>query len=372
MNKTSSLQGIAYFLIILTLITYILVIGKFILVPLAFASLFTLMFMPLAELFERLLHSRIIAIILAFLIILIPVAALITALSYQVVDVFKNIPDISLKFRNGIGAIFDWLQDNWGITREQGQKWIQENFSKILDAPLAFIQTGITSSTTFLVNTLITLIITFLMMMYRKAMKNFILIQSPRQDREETQELLTQIQHTIRHYLYGLLIVIGILAILNSFGLWMIGINYPIFWGVMGAILAIIPYIGTTLGGLLPFIYSIPTADFWWQPLAVIILYSTIQTIEGNLITPNVVGSNIKVNAMMAIIAMIIGGVIWGIAGIILALPVLAIIKLLCDHTTSLKPIGLLLSDEVHKKENMFLTHFDEDKYRLFNWLKNK
>ena len=111
-----------------------------------------------------------------------------------------------------------------------------------------------------------------------------------------------------------------ILGVLNSFGLWLIGIDYPVFWGFLGAFLAIIPYIGTAIGGLLPFLYALATTSTLWQPMAVIGWFVLVQQIEGNLITPKVLGSSVKVNPFAAIFALFFGGYLWGIPGLILAI----------------------------------------------------
>lgn len=371
MQQLQSIQGLAYTLVIIALLTYVVVIAKFILAPLLFAFLFTLMFHPVTAFIERFVKSRILGIILTLIVVLIPVSAVITMFSYQTVSVFENIPNITGRIKEGVSQLFDWLNQNWGITRMQSQQWLESNFSKIVDAPLSFITKGISSSATFLINALITIIFVFLMLLYRTAIKNFIIVQSAKRQRKNLLEILHEIQLTVRHYLYGMLMVILILTILNSAGLYFIGIDYALFWGSLAAILAIIPYIGTALGGLLPFLYSIPTADFWWQPLAVVGLYSLIQNIEGNLITPNVVGSSVKINALVAIVTMLVGGFMWGVAGIILALPVVAIIKLIFDHVDGTKTIGLLLSDKLNKKSDIFLNELDDDRYRITRWFKD-
>jgi predicted PurR-regulated permease PerM len=241
-----------------------------------------------------------------------------------------------------------------------------------LDAPIGFIKTGLATSTTLLFNIVFAILGIFFFLLYRTGIQNFMLMQFAPPSRKEFQQVLHQIRVTVQHYLYGMLTVIGILAILNSSGLALIGIGYPLFWGALGAMLAIIPYIGTTIGGILPFIYAVATTSTLWQPLGVILLYGTIQSIEGNLITPKVVGSSVNINPFIALISILLGGTVWGIAGIILALPAVAVIKLIFDHIDFLKPVGLLMSDDVHREEDKFLTEYDKDEYRLVNLLRER
>jgi predicted PurR-regulated permease PerM len=111
--------------------------------------------------------------------------------------------------------------------------------------------------------------------------------------------------------------------------------------------------------------YAIATLDTWWQPLSVVALYFSIQQLEGNLITPYVVGSNVKINPFIAILSLLIGGYIWGLAGIVLGIPLAAIIKLVFDNVDSLKPVGVLMSNDLHKQEDHLLNDWDEDRYRV-------
>jgi predicted PurR-regulated permease PerM len=287
--------------------------------------------------------------------------------SYQLGDVIQNMPAITDRLQHASQLLFSWLENNFGVTKAESWNWLRSNFSKVLDTPLQFFKGGLTSGTAFLVNILMVLIFMFFFLLYRGGIKNFLLMQFKKKNRKEGKEILLQIQKVVRQYLYGLLTVIVILAILNSIGLLIIGVDYAVFWASLAAFLSIIPYIGTTIGGLLPFMYSVATATVWWQPLAVVALYTSVQQIEGNLITPYVVGSNVKINPLIAIISLLIGGVIWGIAGIVLAIPMAATFKLVFDHVDGLKPVGALMSNDLHKKEDKFLEEWDEDRYRISN-----
>ena len=366
MNQSmGTIQKIAYSLVVLVIGVYILVIGKFIVIPLVFAALLSIMVQPLSSFIERYIKWKVPAILLTFLAVLIPVSGIILFFSYQLGDVIQNMPAITGNLMHTSDIVFGWLEDNFGITRDQSWQWLRSNFSKILDSPLQFFKGGITSSTAFLVNFFMVIIFMFFFLLYRGAIKNFILLQFRQNSREEGRQILQQIQHLVRHYLYGLLTVILILAILNSIGLTVIGVDFAVFWASLAALLSIIPYIGTTLGGVLPFMYSFATATHWWQPVAVVGFYFTVQQIEGNLITPYVVGSNVKINPFIAIISLIIGGFVWGLAGIVLAIPLAAILKVVFEHVDALKPVGVMMSRDLHKQEEDLLDRWDDDRHRI-------
>ena len=157
---------------------------------------------------------------------------------------------------------------------------------------------------------------------------------------------------------------------MNSLALYLIGIKYAWFWGLLAAFLAIIPYVGTFIGGLLPFVYAIASTGTWWQPAAVAALFLVIQFIEGNFITPKVVGESVKINPFFAIISLIVGGMLWGIAGIVLALPGMAILRIILKQIPIFMPISALLSSELYKDADLFEEKFDSEKYRIASFFK--
>lgn len=373
MNQSSGvLVNIAAFLLIVVVAVYIMIIGKFIIVPVIFAALLAMLMQPLCGFVEKYIHKKIPAILISFLLVIIPLTGIVYFFSSQLADVIKNMPAITDRLEQATEIIFTWLEDNFGITRAQSWEWLQSNFSKILDTPVEFFKGGIISGTTVFINILLVIVFIFFFLLYRGGIKNFLLQQFKKENREEGKEILLQIQKLIRRYLFGMLAVMGVLALLNSIGLSIIGVSYAVFWACLAALLNIIPYIGTTIGGLLPFLYSLATATNWWQPLAVVGLYFSVQQIEGNLLTPYIVGSNVKLNPFIAIVALLIGGVIWGLAGVVLSLPLAAILKLIFDHVDAFKPFGALMSNDLHRREKKFLNEWDDDRYRITSWFREK
>lgn len=363
-----SIQRVAYFLLATFIVGIILIEGQSLLAPMAFAALFAAMLQPVSSFLEGLFKNRIFAIFLAFLVVLLPIVTVMTFFSIQIATVIGNIDGLFDQILNGFETAVVWLGENLGLSQGEIQSSLTENFSAILDAPLNLITTSLSSSTSIMASILICFIYTFFFLLYRSAFKNFILTQFSRKNREEARVIIYQVQRLSQQYFYGLLLVMIILGFLNSFGLLLIGIKYPFFWGFLGAVLAIIPYIGTTLGGIFPFLFALATTATWWQPLAVVILYFSIQSIEGNFITPKVVGGSVKINPLAAIIALLVGGTIWGIAGLILALPMVATLRTLFTHFDILKPVSELMSVDIFEKEEIFENEYDEDRYRLLTF----
>jgi predicted PurR-regulated permease PerM len=140
--------------------------------------------------------------------------------------------------------------------------------------------------------------------------------------------------------------VVAILAVLNSVALYMLGVKHALFFGVFAALLNIIPYIGPMLGAILPLLYTFLTMDGLFYPFSVVVLFTLIQMIEGNFLTPKIVGSNVNLNALITFTGLLAGGAIWGIIGMILIIPTMAILKRIFQLSPSSSPYAYLLGEE--------------------------
>lgn len=369
MNKLSiNLQRVAHFLISLVLIVFILIVARDILAPLAFAALFAFLLKPICAFFERFIDSRLVAVLLSFIATLIPILLIMTFFVFQIANVIGDLSVLINKLSDGLYDAVLWIGRNMGLNREETQNWMAENFTAVLDAPLALLTESLSSSTAIFTGALLCIVYTFFFLLYRHAFKGFMLAQFKPETREKIVILIHQIQYVSQKYFYGMLLVMIILGVLNSLGLFLIGVKYAFFWGFLGALLAIIPYVGTFLGGAFPFIYVLATGTTVWQPIAVALMYIFIQSIEGNLITPKVVGNTVKINPLAAILALIAGGAVWGIPGLILALPFVATLRIIFSYFDILKPLGELMGVNIFEKANVFTDVYDQDRYRLITF----
>ena len=366
-----SLARVSSFVLICAILLFGIIWAKTILVPLAFAAVFALTLRPVVMQVERLIRLRWLAILIAFLAVAIPIAGAILLFSFQTVSVLDDLPTITEEFQESVNRIFVSLTNRLDIDVQlSGSEWIQERVSDSLDEPFVYVR-GLLAGGAGLVGTLLLIgLYTFLLLLYRRPIYYFVLGQFGRDTRRAMEEVFADTQRMSYTYLKGLGTVMLILGVLNSCGLMLIGIDYAFFWGFLAAFLAIIPYVGTFLGGLLPFMYALSTTDTSWQPIAVVGLFMIIQTIEGNIITPKVVGSSIKVNPLAAIVALFFAGFVWGVEGLIIALPITAILRIFLVHSGRFRPFGLLLSDDLSEREHEFLGALDQPHYRLANFFK--
>jgi predicted PurR-regulated permease PerM len=152
-----------------------------------------------------------------------------------------------------------------------------------------------------------------------------------------------------QNYLLGLIKVMIIVGFLNSIGLLLLGIGNPFFFGFLAAFLLLIPYVGIFIGSLLPAIVALATKDSAWYAFGVIVIFSFIQFLEGNFITPKITGSKVSINAFIAILSFVIFAMLWGLAGMIVALPITATLKIIFDNTPEYQAYGFLMGEPIDK-----------------------
>ena len=333
---------------------WLLHVGASILLPLAFGLLFAIFLYPVDRRIFRRVRIRSLSIALTFLTLLLPLAIVVGLFSFQLMRIMDSLPSIGDNVLAGVQKAVKQVNKLIPQGQLDVDSFDMEQLSSILSGPASLLRDGLVSSTSLLVGVAITFIYSFLILYYRKSFKNFVIFQFEKENRSDIRETLREIKNTVQAYVGGLGLVVIILSVLNSLGLWAIGIQYPIFWGALAGLLAVIPYAGTLLGGLLPFLYALATADHSWQPVAVVVYYLVIQQIEGNLITPKIVGSKVDINPLVAIFSLLFFGSFWGVGGVILALPLISIVRIILSHFASTESLALLMSSDVAEDAGVF------------------
>ncbi len=367
------LRNISYLLIVIIGGGFLLLQGKSLLFPFLFAIFFSFLLIPMEKWIFKRVHKKLVSIVGSILIVLGFVGGLGFVFGYQLINIVSDMTSIQDQLKNGIEAIVMFIDQHIPyVNMPVDQQSMNELIGNILQAPVQFAGSGISSSAGFIVNVTLTLIYTIFLLIYKDAFKDFIMIQFAKDKRDEISSIISQSVEMIQHYLVGMVTVVLILAILNTGGLLLIGVEHAIFWGVLAAFLVIIPYIGTILGGLLPFLYSLATYEYSWQPIAVIVMYAVIQQLEGSFITPKVVGSSVRINPFFALVGIVIMGSLLGLGGIVLAIPLMAILKLIADSIDFLKPVALLMDKDLMKNRHLFFDKYDREDYRFSSLIKGQ
>ncbi|MDX1628361.1 MAG: AI-2E family transporter, partial [Fulvivirga sp.] len=331
----------------------LLYIGRTVLVPVAFSVLIAFILYPICYWLESKGLSRLWAILWTMLGVVILISGVAIGFSAQIINIVKEFGSFSERLNEILLGVTNFLNEKITIIPEiskdslinMGVQWFSSNTGGMLTNTLnntALFITGLT----------LTVIYTFLILLYRSSFTKAVVSFAEGSNQQELTKMIQQVQKVGQQYLTGMFLLIVILGVLNSLGLFIIGIEYALFFGFLAAFLAIIPYIGTTLGGAIPAIYALMHYDSLWYPLGVIITFWLIQLLEGNFLSPKIVGGNLNLNALAAILALISGGLIWGIPGMVLFLPYTAVFMVICNHFNELKPVGMLLKDEVNTESS--------------------
>lgn len=365
----TKVSKVAHLLIIFALVLLGLVAAQSLLIPIVFAILFAFLCRPLCNFLERHKVPRIIANFVPFILLFVFLIAFNYFIGTQFFALIMELGEIKTSPIAKFDHLCDWVEKNLAISVSMTKDISQSLLNRLENIALS------NNPLTILPAFGAFIIYAFLILLYRSALKNFLLVQFPKSSRAHVREVFAQIQQVTQQYLLGLLAVVAFLTITASLGLWLVGLPYPIFWGGLSASLTVIPYVGTFIGAILPFLYALTHASSYSLPLSVLGVFFVVQQLEGNVLTPLIIGKSVKVNPLAAILAMFFGTFIWGIAGLVLAIPVIAVLKIVCDNITLLKPIGAMLSSDIYKEPKLFFEEYDKPMYRLYNLLvmkKNK
>lgn len=326
-----------------------LIITKQLLVPLALAILFAYLLYPSAVKLEQKNIPR----IATNFILIIGSIAIVTGAAYGIIILVAtftdNLPAIKEQIDNNITQ-FRWaLGRTFGVTAEQLDSIVESIRGSGQYVAQFFTGTANTILTVGLIP-----VYTFLLLFYRDKFRTFVTMLVPKNKQNVAQNIIDQAAEVVPRYLKGLFIVFLILIIINSLGFYLIGIEYALLVGLIAAIFNLIPYLGTVIGYGIAFLFVLATQSPTLA-LGVFAQFFVVQFIENNILTPNITGSYVQINPLVTILALITGGMIWGLPGMFMVIPYLAILKIVCENIESLKPVGYLLSTKGAEEHSMTL-----------------
>lgn len=366
MSETTKKNHTALDLLAFVLLVFMAYILQDFLIPLFFAIILSVLIYPIVQFFEsRLYFNRVFSITIAITFFVIMAFAVFTLIGFQ----FQEIADKSDKYYDQIekklNPLLAQTEKSTGIDREDVLDDEQLEIKEIAKQNSSGIMNFIATSGSILGDFILTPLYMFLFLLYRNFLVSFIYKATAKScSRTKIRNVLSDFYKVQQNYLLGLLIVMSIVGVLNSLGLILLGIEHPFFFGFLASLLLLIPYIGIIIGSLLPALIALATKDSYWYSVGVIGIFGFIQFLEGNFITPKITGSKVSLNVFASILSLILFSMLWGIPGMILALPLTASLKVIFDNSEKLKPIGFLLGDAQEKYFN------NKAKNRLKIWKK--
>nr|WP_294791473.1 AI-2E family transporter [uncultured Mucilaginibacter sp.] len=327
----------------LVLLVYTLAILTDILVPLAFAAFIAVLLNPVANRLQRYKLSRGISIAITMLAALVVIAAVFYFLSSQIVQFGDSLPMLKQKFGEITHDLKLWIQDAIGTPVAKQDQMIK----KALDNGQGMVGKTLGGLIGTLGIIFLLPVYIFFLLLYKQLILNFLYEVFAEENSAKVSEVLRETKGAIQSYIVGLLIEMIIVATMNSVALLLLGVEYAILIGCIGAILNLIPYLGGIIAIALPVLMATVTNDGYSTQLGVIAAYIVIQFIDNNILVPRIVSSKVQINALMSIIVVLLGNQLWGVSGMFLSIPFVAVLKIIFDRIDELKPWGKLLGDNI-------------------------
>jgi predicted PurR-regulated permease PerM len=337
-------KGTIFFIGFFVLIA-ILYIAQGIIVPLIFAIIIAILLQPVVNFFIRRRVNRVIAIVITIFLTFLVIAAFGALLFTQASRFSESWPILVDKFTIILNQTIHWASGYFDINAHKIDAWITKTKGELIGNTSAAIAQTLVSVGSGIVILLLVPVYIFMILFYQPLLLDFIHKLFAENHQSKVSEIVTQTKTVIQRYLSGLVIEAIMVATMNSAALLILGIDYAILLGIIGALLNVIPYVGGLVAVALPMMIAVATKSTAWYALYVLAAYYFIQLIDNNYIVPKIVASKVKINALFSIIVVIAGNALWGIPGMFLSIPLLAIVKLIFDHIDSLKPWGFLLGD---------------------------
>lgn len=343
-------QRLSHVLLSLSLILTFLYVGSDIIMPLLLATLFAILLRPVVVFFNKKCKiPHVIAVLTAVLIFIVFVLAVIFFISYQVTEFADDWPKIRYNMRVNYDHLRTWIKEHFNISYMKQETYLESVKTNSFNNKKEIVGSTLSTFSSTLLNLLLIPIYTFLILLYRNLFKKFLSKLVRTSNHPILIDILSEIKVVVQSYIVGLLIELGIVAVLTTVGLMIIGVPYAILLGTITAVLNLIPYIGILVAGAISILVALTNFTDFTTAIGVVVVNAVVQLIDNNFLVPKIVASKVKLNALVSIIAVFMGGALGGVMGMFLAIPICAIVKVIFDRIDGLKPWGYLFGDDMPK-----------------------
>lgn len=346
---TKAIQVLFFFFLVIAGLYF----AKPFLVPVAFAGLLSMLFLPISRKLERRGVNRGLATLICILILVGVIAGIIALLVWQVTDLASDAGNMEQRLTQMVTQFKQQISSTLGISAEQQQKFFEQQqqgsggAGKMVTGFMGYIMG-------FLVDLILVLVYIFLFMFFRSHLKAFILKLVPQQDKRNAQQIIHDTQEVAQQYLGGLGMMIVCLWIMYGIGFTIVGVKNAIFFAILCGLLEIIPFVGNLTGNALAILMVITQGGGMNMVVGVLVTYAIVQFLQSYILEPLVVGAEVNINPLFTILVIVLGELVWGVPGMVLAIPLLGIVKIICDHVEPLKPYGFLIGENKKKKSSGF------------------
>lgn len=337
-------------LIILIALGYLLILGREMLTPLAFALLLSILLLPLAELFEyKLRIPRGAAAGLTIICFIALIVIIFIILGGQISGLASDWPNFKKQLLVSYSEVQLWVFHTFHINASKQLSYINSALDSLLNTSTFVIGTTLLSISSVVFTLIFVFLYTLFLLIYRSLLKRFLIRLFREENSPMVFEIIEKTQKMIRKYITGLIIEMVIVASVVSIAFWAMGIKYAFLLGLLTGIFNLIPYIGIFTALFISVLITFATAT-GIKVLLVVITIIAVHLIDANVLLPVIVGSKVKINALITVMGVVIGAMFWSIPGMFLSIPILAILKIIFDRVESLQVWGLLLGEDEKEK----------------------
>ena len=327
---------------------------KIVMVPILFSILFAVMLFPFCLRLEKIGLAKGLAAFITVFITTILLGFLVYLIFTQLSTFFAQLPQLTERMNKIVDTIRDFLVAEFGIKKSVMADQIQTQLNQAEAYSGTMLSDIIAALPAFLINVFLIPLYVFFLLYYRHFFLEFFYKIFYKLDKEEIDEAVESIGFVIKGYIFGQFLDIIIIGVANTIALYMLGVGYAIILGFGVAVLCIVPYLGMIAGSVIALLVALLTTTTTWQPLTAFGVLWFIHIIDSNLVAPYVIGSRVNINPLVAIFVLFLFGELWGLAGLFLAFPLVAVLKVIFDRVPGLKSYGFLLGEpqKYHLKRN--------------------
>lgn len=343
-------------LISIALLITAVYVGKDVVLPILFSILLATLLLPVYNFLLRKKFPRPLAILLPLTLSLLLVFTVVFLLSKQVIKFMDDLPTLTERVEDLKISVERWIDDQTNVTVKEQEKYIEQTVKNIKSNAPKMVGATFLTLTDIITYLVLIPIYTFLILFYKNTIKNFLLNVFKNGSEHKVEDVLNESTSVAQHYILGLSIETALVFGLNLIGFLILGVKYAVFLALLAAILNLIPYVGILSANVICMFITLVSSDTPTDAIWVGVVLAVVQFIDNNFGMPMIVGNKVKINALVTILGILIGGAVCGIPGMFLAIPALAVMKVLFERVPDLKAWGMLLSDEENDVKRKRLT----------------
>jgi len=330
---------------------YLVIEGKEVLDPLMFGLLFAILLLPVSNFFEKKLRlPRSMSSLLSILLFVGFVFGIGYLVGSQISNLASDWPQLKNQVSQSVGDLQDWITSAFHVNASKQMTYINNTTKKLISSGTDVIETTFGAISSLMLFYTFIMIFTFFILFYRRLLFKFIIWVFNEDNAPIVHDIVENIQSILRQYIIGLLLEMGIVATIACTAFWIIGVKYAVLLGLIVGLFNIIPYVGIFTALFLSGIITFATGTIK-ETLFVVVSVIGIHAVDSNLLLPTIVGSKVRLNALITFLGIVFGEMVWGLSGMFLSIPVMAIMKIIFDRIESLKPWGFLLGGDYEYKK---------------------